>query len=217
MRILLSVLGRAARVGSRAMLTSSAAVAALGLPGAALAHAGASGHDHDALASLLLGFSHPFTGLDHLAAAVALGVWSALALKRPWLAPGVFALSLLLGAALAFAGMGVPLLEPMIAASVLVLGLLMSARTALAPAAASALAVGFALFHGAAHGQELVGALGPFALLGMAAGTALLLGAGLALGRALRQHTAWMPRVAGGAVAVFGAALLAPALAGTLG
>lgn len=205
--------GDETRAWTKVARACTAAAAALTLPGWALAHGSAAGHDHGLLASWALGFSHPFSGLDHLAAMVALGLWSALALKRAWLAPASFVLALLLGAALTRGGLALPLIEPMIAVSLLVLGLLVVARTGLPLFAALGLSVCFALFHGAAHGQELAGPHGLAALMGMAVATALLHGAGIALGRALQQRQVWMPRVAGAAVATFGALLLMPALA----
>jgi len=82
------------------------AAAALLLPALALAHAGVEGaHEHGALLSGLL---HPFTGLDHLAAMLALGVWSALAVRPVWLAPTAFVLMLGAGALAGFAGLAVP-------------------------------------------------------------------------------------------------------------
>jgi len=164
----------------------------------ALAHVGADAGDHH---GLLTGFTHPLTGLDHLAAMLAVGVWSAMTTRRIWAAPLTFAGLLLGGALLAQGGVAFPGIEPMIAASMLVVGLLLAAQVRL-PEAAGALLVGaFALFHGAAHGQELAGAS---ALLGMVAGTAALHLAGMGLGLLLRARSAWLPRLAGIAVALFG-------------
>jgi urease accessory protein len=59
----------------------------------------------------------------------------------------------------------------------------------------------FALFHGAAHGQELGGLA---ALAGMVAGTALLHITGLGLGRMLMRHSPWWTRAAGAVVALMG-------------
>ena len=44
----------------------------------------------------------------------------------------------------------------------------------------------------------------------MVLATALLHGAGIGLGLAMKHTNRWLPRVAGAAVAVFGVALLAP-------
>ncbi|EGI78435.1 HupE/UreJ family protein [Hylemonella gracilis] len=170
----------------------------LGASLAASAHVGADGGGHH---GFLAGFSHPFFGLDHLAAMLAVGVWSALAVRRIWVAPLAFALTLLAGALLAQAGLTFPAVEPMIAASLLVVGLLLALRAQLSAAAAAALVAVFALFHGAAHGNELTGAP---ALAGMVLGTALLHGAGLLLGRWLHNRHVLLARAVGLVVAGFG-------------
>jgi urease accessory protein len=118
-----------------------------------------------------------------------------------WAAPLCFAALLLVGALLAQAGVAFPAVEPMIAASLFVVGLLLASRQHLPEAAGALLVGGFALFHGAAHGQELSG-IG--ALLGMVAGTVVLHLAGMGLGFALRQRSPWMPRLVGVTVALFG-------------
>lgn len=165
----------------------------------ASAHVGADAGGHHGFLSGLL---HPMSGLDHLAAMLAVGLWSATTARRPWAAPLSFALTLFAGALLAQSGVVFPGVEPMIAASLLVVGLLLAVQARLSAAAGAALVGGFALFHGAAHGQELNGGA---ALLGMVLGTALLHGAGLAMGLALRGRTL-LPRLAGSAVALSGVA-----------
>jgi urease accessory protein len=180
----------------------------LGLHLLALAHAGSDGgQHHDAYGALLAGFVHPFTGPDHLAAMLSLGLWSAMTTRRVWLAPLAFAASLTLGAVLGSAGIVLPAVEPMIAASLFVLGLLLAARAHLPLAAGALLAAGFAFFHGVAHGAEL-GAWHGAAIAGMVAATALLHGTGIAIARLLMQRSAWTPRLAGSSVALFGAVLL---------
>ncbi|MCS6810836.1 MAG: HupE/UreJ family protein [Tepidimonas sp.] len=180
----------------RASLAAAFALAAWHAPG--LAHTGAdAGAHHGWLAGLL----HPLTGLDHLAVMVAVGLWSALSARQRWLAPLAFASVLSLGALAAQAGLAVPLVEPMIAASLLVVGLLIAAHIALPQGVVALLVAGFAWFHGAAHGQELSGLP---ALAGMVVSTALLHIAGIALGLALQRWHAWAPRAAGAAVATVG-------------
>lgn len=186
-----------------------AGIALAMLPALALAH-GDGAHDHGVAEAFFAGLSHPLTGLDHLFAMLALGVWSALALKRAWLAPLAFVAALLAGAGLAMAGLSLPAIEPMIAASLLVLGLLTASRAPLPAAAGMAVAAVFAVFHGAAHGQELQGGAGAAALAGMVLTTAALHAAGIGIGVLMRDRSPWIPRVAGAAVAVFGAALLVP-------
>jgi urease accessory protein len=193
---------------TRLVSVRSALLVLVAAPGLALAHTGATPHVHNAAEALAAGFAHPFTGFDHLAAMVALGLWSALATKRIWVAPVAFASALLIGALLGLAGFALPAIEPMIDASVLVLGLLVATNARLPVAAGALLAAGFALFHGVAHGAELAGPQTAWSLIGMVSATALLHGAGLAAGKLLQQRSVWAPRVAGAAVALFGASLL---------
>ena len=180
------------------------------LPLAAAAHTGADAGLHHGFMS---GFLHPLIGPDHLAAMVAVGLWSALTARRAWpdllWAPLGFALMLLAGAWLGLAGVQLPAVEPMIAASLLVLGLLVLTQRRLPALAAAALVGAFAVFHGVAHGHELAGEAGAaLTLAGMLAATVLLHGAGIAIGWSLRHANRWVPRVAGAAVAIFGVALL---------
>ncbi len=182
-------------------------LAAAALP--ALAHTGAdAGHHHGFTA----GFLHPLTGLDHLAAMVAVGLWSALAARsrRELLAaPLGFAGMLLVGALAGLAGFSLPAVEPMIAASLLVLGLLVATQRRLPAPAAAALVGVFAVFHGIAHGHELAGDGDALATLaGMLAATLALHASGIGLGVALRGTNRWLPRAAGAAVGLFGIALL---------
>lgn len=176
---------------------------------AATAHTGTDGGTHHGLAAGLL---HPFTGLDHLAAMLAVGLWSGLVQpggRALWAAPAAFASLLLVGALAAAAGLALPAVEPMIAVSLLVLGLLLALQRALPVPAAAALVGSFALFHGAAHGLELSGAA---ALAGMLLGTALLHLCGIVAGRWLASRQAAWPRPAGrtlgAGIALFGVTLL---------
>ncbi|MBX9870372.1 MAG: HupE/UreJ family protein [Burkholderiaceae bacterium] len=182
-------------------------LAALLLPALALAHTGGGAHTHEA-ASFHAGLLHPLTGLDHLAAMVALGLWSALALRRVWLAPAAFVLMLAVGAVAGMQGLGIPAIEPMIASSLLVLGLLVAVRRSLPLPAALALAGFFAFFHGAAHGYELASEPAWPALAGMLLATAALHGLGIVLGRAFFTRQRWLAPATGSAVALLGSALL---------
>jgi urease accessory protein len=174
----------------------------LGLPALALAHVGGDGAAHHGFTA---GFTHPFTGIDHLLAMLLIGLWSATLTRRWWVAPTAFVTMLLVGALLASAGLALPAVEPVIALSLVLLGALLAARTAWPAAAMAAVAALFAMFHGAAHGAELQGLE---ALAGMVLATALLHGIGLFAGHALRRHGAWWPRAAGIAASLVGAVLL---------
>lgn len=176
------------------------------LPALALAHTGdGAPHAHNAF---LAGLLHPLTGTDHLAAMLALGIWSALAVRPAWLAPAAFVLMLAAGALAGLAGLVVPAVEPMIAASLLVIGLLVARRQQLPLALAAMLAGLFAFFHGVAHGSELAASSPLPALTGMLAGTALLHLTGMALGHYLLRRQRVLSTAAGGAVALLGSALL---------
>jgi urease accessory protein len=178
----------------------------------ALAHLDPSEHG-----SFMAGFTHPLFGLDHILAMVAVGLWAAMLGGRAiWIVPAAFVGTMALGFGLAMAGVGLPFVEPLILASVVVLGLVVAAAVRL-PAVAGALLVGaFALFHGHAHGAELGAATALPYLFGFVVATALLHAAGIALGLALGSGLGIGPargrlltRALGGATAVAGIALIA--------
>lgn len=176
---------------------------------AALAAAPALAHSGDAvLSGLLAGFAHPFTGVDHLLAMLAVGIWSAAALPSTAVrGPAAFLAAMIAGAGLAFAGVGLPFVEGAVAVSVLVLGLMILAGARLPAAQGLGLVGLFALFHGHAHAGEAAGGALTF-VGGFVAATALLLLAGVALGCKLRDRVT--ARLANGAaVAAAGVALLA--------
>ena len=139
---------------------------------------GALAHPGDHAGGFAHGFAHPFAGLDHLLAMVAVGLWAARFSGLPrWILPLAFVSFMALGT-----GLALPMVEPMIAASVLVLGLGAALGRRLPVAAGAALTALFALYHGQAHFAEMPAdaSLAGFAL-GMLSATALLHGAGLLL------------------------------------
>lgn len=108
------------------------------------------------------GLGHPFIGIDHLLAMLAVGIWAyQLGGSSVWQVPLVFVLTLLVGASVGLVGPGLPFIEPLIAASVMVLGLLIAMRSRVTPVLASMLVALFALFHGYAHGIEMPLAVSP--------------------------------------------------------
>ena len=183
--------------------SSLAAVGVLAAP-AAFAHTfGAHG------AGFAEGLAHPFLGLDHLLAMLAVGVWAAqLGGAALWRVPGAFLLAMAGGACLAGPGFSPAGLEMGVAASVLALGLLVVFTPRWSNGAA-ALAVGFfALFHGYAHGLEMPQAAAPLAYgLGFLAATASLHMLGLVLGLVLRR-VEWAARAGGVAIAAAGLLLM---------
>jgi urease accessory protein len=157
--------------------------AALLLPAVASAH---PGHGDAGLAS---GFLHPFSGLDHMVAMLAIGVWAArnAGLKR-WLTPAAFLLGMIGGGALGFGGFLPQFLESAVTASTLAAALLVLLAVRLPLAIQASLAAAFAVWHGMAHGAELPAATAPVGFaVGFLAATVTLLAVGVALGRLLRQ------------------------------
>lgn len=169
----------------------------------ALAH---PGHDTS-------GFTHPFTGVDHLLAMVGVGLWaSLLSAKRPaaaYLVPSAFVVMMLLGAAAGFAGIKLPLVEAGIAVSVLVLGALVVGAVRMPVAAAMAVVGLFAVFHGYAHALEAPAVGTGGFILGFTAATILLHVVGLGLGWVARRAVGDLGlRALGGAVVAGGALVL---------
>lgn len=152
------------------------------------------------------GLTHPLSGLDHLLAMIAIGLWAQQQGGRAlWAVPAAFVGAMVLGGGLAWAGWSLPLTESGIAASVLVLGLLVATQRQWTLTAGMAVAAGFALFHGYAHELEMLQATSPaLYALGFVLVTVCLHGVGIAgglLGRRAMQ-------LAGIGIAATGTALL---------
>jgi urease accessory protein len=130
------------------------------------------------------GFSHPFSGVDHLLAMVAVGLWGAF-LGRPLLyaLPVIFPLMMVCGAALGMLGVPWPAIDAGVGLSVLVLGSCIAVRWQ-APVWAACLIAGiFAMFHGYAHGRELPSVADPIGFsLGFVFATGLLHATGIGIG-----------------------------------
>lgn len=156
------------------------------------------------------GVIHPFTGLDHLLAMLAVGIWAAQQGGRAlWAIPLAFVGMMSLGGVLALTGMQLPMVETGIATSLLVLGLLVAFSARLPIAAGATLAGLFALFHGYAHGIEIPLATSPAGYaLGFIAATAALHGIGIVLGKYMKQGSLPWLQLSGAAVAATGAWLM---------
>ncbi len=174
----------------------------------ALAHTGL-----DLGVGLAAGLTHPFLGFDHVLAMLSVGAIAAVAGGRVfWALPLAFMGMMVLGGALAMAGIGLPAVEQGIAASLIVFGAMLATRIGL-PAPAAMLVVGaFAVLHGHAHGAELPAMGSGFAYVAgfaLATGALHLVGAAMAVG--VRRFSGWGAqtlRLAGGATAAAGAVLL---------
>lgn len=165
--------------------------------------------------SFLTGFLHPLSGIDHILAMVTVGIWAALQGGRAvWIWPASFVLVMLLGGALGFAGVAIPLIEPRILASLVAIGLLVALAISLPVVPGAVVVAFFALFHGNAHGAEAPAETSAILYAaGFAAATAALHGLGIATA-AVSQAPAWRlaVRSAGGAAACAGLLLIVMAL-----
>ncbi len=190
-----------------ARLPLGAAVAATVALAASTAHAHTGLHSE----SFTSGLTHPFSGLDHLLAMVAVGLWAMQQGGRALYAvPAAFVASMAAGFGLAFGGIPLTFVETGIVLSVLALGL--AVAMAVKPPLALALPVtaAFALCHGFAHGAEMP-AGSPVLLYaaGMLLGTALLHGLGLLAARQAQSRALpVLTRAAGAATAMAGLVLL---------
>lgn len=176
-----------------------------GISSSAFAH---PGHNVSGLAA---GLMHPFSGLDHLLAMVAVGLWAAQGGGRKvWLLPATFMTMLAVGAGLAMQWQALPMVEAGIATSVLALGLLVALSMQLPAVLAVAVTALFGLLHGYAHGLELPESAAPVSYaLGFLAATAVLHASGIAVGMAARRQHAILAKALGVAIAASGMYLLA--------
>ncbi len=169
--------------------------------GAMYSAAGYAHVGHHAMSGFNAGLLHPVTGLDHLAAAVAVGMLAGRQGGRAiWALPLMF-LGVLLAASLtAIAGLVVPGAELGVLLSVLAAGLLLAARQ-WGPMPLIAGVIAFAgLAHGYIHGYEAA-AVGTSSFVGgLGLMTAALVGAGVVLGRIRVCRPA--TRLAGGVMAI---------------
>jgi urease accessory protein len=173
------------------------------------------GHDVSGFAA---GLMHPFSGMDHLLAMVAVGLWAAQGstgkngTRKVWLLPATFMTMLVVGAGIAMQWQSLPLVEAGIATSVLALGLLIALAMQLPVSLSIAVTGLFGLLHGYAHGLELPASAAPAEYaLGFLAATASLHLGGIAAGVATRDRYASLAKMLGVAIAAGGVYLLASA------
>lgn len=130
------------------------------------------------------GLRHPISGLDHVMAMIAVGLWGAqLGAPAIWVLPVAFPMVMAFGGMIGLLGIPLPGIEYGIAASMILLGaaVMMELRPPLALAAA--LVGFFAIFHGHAHGTELPpGQSGLLYSLGFVMATGCLHGVGISIG-----------------------------------
>lgn len=156
--------------------------AALGL---SLVATPAFAHTGDHSTGFAAGFIHPFTGLDHLAAMLLLGVWFAtltrrMAIKSGLASVGIFALALFFGGQLPVNFIAA--IEWAVLFSGLAVALLIAFRMQLGQVAPMVAATLMAS-HGLVHGTEVAGNLFGYAL-GACAGMLVLVSLAYAVTRA---------------------------------
>ncbi len=155
----------------------------------------------------LTGLLHPISGLDHVLAMVAVGLWGAqLGAPAIWLLPVAFPLAMAIGGFLGLLGIPLPGVEAGIAASAILLGAAVMMERRFPLYAAAALVGFFAIFHGHAHGTELPpGESGLLYSLGFVVATGCLHAIGIAIGAIHRWPAGRIAlRIAGGGVGLAG-------------
>ena len=180
------------------------------LPAAASAHPGVSAQTH----GFAYGLAHPFSGIDHVLAMVAVGLFAAHLGRRVLrIVPLSFVSIMTLAGIAGTAGASLPFNEIGIALSVVVLGLAVTFQLNVPTLAAAALAGFFALFHGYAHGAEMPASMSGLSYgLGFICATLLLhatgIGVGVAVGQAGQTYSRRIARIGGAAISAAGVALL---------
>jgi urease accessory protein len=168
----------------------------------------ASAHNiQGSIGGFVSGCVHPLTGLDHIVAMVAVGMWGAfLGGRAMWMLPVVFPVVMASGGALGVLHVPMPGVETGIALSGIVLGA-MVAFAVKPPLWVAAVIVGiFAIFHGYAHGAELPEAANAVTFaIGFVISTGILHLCGIAFG--LLTKWPWgriIVRVSGVAIMIIG-------------
>ena len=185
------------------------ALGALAVPAAAHVEAART-------AGFLSGLAHPVSGLDHVLAMVAVGLWGAqLGAPAIWLLPITFPIVMAAGGLVGLLGFPLPGVEIGIAVSAILLGAAVMSERRPPLYAAAALVGFFAIFHGHAHGTELPpGESGLLYSLGFVVATGCLHAIGIAIGSVHRWPAGRVAlRVAGGGVGLAGLFFLWRAIA----
>lgn len=167
-------------------------------------------------AGFVTGLKHPWSGLDHVLAMIAVGLWGA-QLGNPalWLLPVVFPLIMALGAMMGLLGLPLPGIEVGIACSAILLGGMVCSAVRPKLVFAAILVGFFAIFHGHAHGTELPpGQSGLLYSMGFVIATGILHGLGIATGLIHRWPQGRLAlRWLGALIAVMGVTFLWKAIA----
>jgi urease accessory protein len=163
-------------------------------------------HGQGGMDAASYGFSHPFSGWDHLTVMVAVGLWAVqMGGRALWVLPCFFVGTMILGGLVGLSGIHAPIAESGIIASIILLGAALGMAWNPPLALAALFVATGGLCHGYAHGVEMTTGLAPALYLsGMIGATAILHLLGIGTGLALRK-TSFMTatRVAGFMILAF--------------
>jgi urease accessory protein len=162
-------------------------------------------------AGFAAGLRHPWSGLDHIIAMIAVGIWGAqLGLPAIWLLPVAFPMVMAFGGFLGLIGIPLPKVEVGIAISAILLGAMVCGEVRPKLVVAVILVGIFGLFHGHAHGTELPeGQSGLLYSIGFVIATGTLHACGIVLGLVHRWPAGKITlRGAGAMIALLGAFFL---------
>ena len=180
------------------------------VPSSAFAHV-----ERGQATGFITGLQHPWSGLDHVLAMVAVGLWG-VQLGNPalWLLPVTFPMVMSLGALMGLLGLPLPGIEIGIALSAILLGAMVFGEVRPKLAIAAILVGFFAIFHGHAHGTELPpGQSGLLYSMGFVMATGILHGLGITIGLIHRWPAGQLAlRGAGAFIALMGVMFLWRAL-----
>lgn len=169
---------------------------------------------HGAMSGFAAGVQHPLSGLDHLLAMIAVGLWAGLCGdRREWLWPATFVASMIAGSVIGmFATPNLPV-ESAILASVMVLGLATALSLRMPTVLGGLVIAVFGMAHGYAHGSEMPHtAHGLDFAAGFALATATLHLMGVLAATSLRRlRLDPVTRFAGMGIAIAGIGLIAGA------
>lgn len=147
-------------VSFRAFCIRSSAILLIsfGLSHPALAHHAMGGEQpNTVLTGFLSGLAHPIIGLDHLVFILVMGLIASTQSQGLWLVIS-FTLAAWAGTGLHLAAVDLPLVELLIALSVVGAGLYLSLQRTWPLILSMSLAVGAGVLHGYAYGESIVGA-----------------------------------------------------------
>jgi len=162
-------------------------------------------------AGFFTGLKHPISGLDHVLAMIAVGLWGAqLGSPAVWMLPVAFPMMMAFGGFMGLVGLPLPGVEIGIALSAVLLGTVVARESRPSLAVAVLLVAFFAIFHGHAHGTELPkGQSGLTYSIGFVIATGCLHGVGIAIGLIHKWPAGKTTlRAAGAIVALAGVAFL---------